>query len=279
MPAGPAAVFSALRLDDVLGQYGWRVTTGPAGLAEGPGLGVEPLPAKEVRVVACVVNETGAPLAPWMMSALRDGEQAIEIVMLGMPGDASSVDSEPMTGRLHIIEPGANGPLGEILAWLERARPDVVVVIDHSCRPAHANAVFDLIALAAADGVAVAGGAVTQKPVLSDGFRSTATRSRYLFPVAVDPRCFAFRVGGGEKPDVLAGYETIESMAAAVCAEAQSRGSVVVVSRDAEFVCDDEARTAPYSIEELEIVEWTRRTASDRHEDVVSASVDHDVAP
>ena len=279
MPAGPAAVFSALRLDDVLGRFGWRVTTGPAGLAEGPGLGVEPQPAKDVRVVACVVNETGAPLAPWMMSALRDGEQAIEIVMLGMPGDASSVDSEPMTGRLHIIEPGAIGPLGELLAWLERTRPDVVAVIDHSCRPVHADAVFDLIALAAADGVAVAGGAVTQKPVLSDGFRSTGTRSRYLFPHAVDPRCFAFRVNGGDKQDLLAEHDTIESVAAAMCVEAQSRGSVVVVSRDAEFVCDDEARTTPYSIEEREIVDWTRRTASDRGEDVAPASVDPDGAP
>ncbi len=278
-PAGPAAVFAALRLDDVLGQFGWRVTTGAAGLAEGPGLGVEPLPVRDDRVVVCVFNETGAPLAPWMMSALRGNEQALEIMVLGMPGDSSSADSEPMTGRLHIVEPGANGALGELLALLERTRPDVVVVIDHACRPAHADAVSELIALAAADGVAVAGGAITQKSVLCDGFRSTASRSRYLFPHAVDPRCFAFRVDGGVKPDLLARYNTIESVAAAMCAEAQSRGSVVVVSRDAEFVCDNEARAAPYSIEERETVDWTRRTASDRGEEVASASVDPDGAP
>ena len=277
-PAGPAAVFAALRLDDVLGQYGWRVTSGPAGLAEGPGVGVEPLPARDIRVAVCVVNETGAPLAPWMMSALRHNNQALEIVVLGMPGDASSADSEPMTRRLHIVEPGANGALGELLVWLEATRPEVVVVVDHSCRPAHADAVSALISLAAADGVAVAGGVVTQKRVLCDGFRSSATRSRYLFPDAVDPRCFAFRVNGSVKPDMLSGHDTIESVAAAMCAEAQSRGLVVVVNRDAEFVCDEEARTAPYSIEEREIVDWTRRTASDRGEDVVPVSVDPDGA-
>ena len=152
------------------------------------------------------------------------------------------------------------------------------MVIDHSCRPAHADAVSELISLAAANGVAVAGGAVTQKPVLCDGFRSTATRSRYLFPHAVDPRCFAFRVDGGVEPDMLEGHDTIESMAAAVCAEARSSGSVVVVSRDAEFVSDDETRTAPYSIEECEIVGWARRTALDRGEDVVPVSVDPDGA-
>ena len=278
-PAGPAAVFAALRLDDVLGQFGWRVVTGLAGLAEGPGLGVEPLPARDIRVVVCVLNETRAPLAPWMMTALRDGEQQLEIVMLGMPRNASSADSEPMTGRLHIVEPGTNGATGELRAWLERARPDVAVVIDHSCRPVHTDAVSELISLAAADGVAVAGGAVTQKPSLCDGFRSTGTRSRYLFPHAVDPRCFAFRVDGGHSPDVLAGHDTIECVAAAMCVEARSRGSVVVVSRGAEFVCDDEARTVPYSIEERMIVEWIRRTASDRGEDVIPASVDPDGAP
>ena len=279
MPAGPASVFAALRLDDVLGRFGWRATTGPAGLAEGPGLGVEPLPVRDNRVVVCVVNEAGAPLAPWMMSALRNNEQALEIVVLGMPGDASAADSEPLAGRLHIVEPGANGTPGELLAWLERTRPDVAVVIDHSCRPVHADAVSELISLAAAGGVAVAGGAVAQKPVLCDGFLSTATRSRYLFPHAVDPRCFAFRVNGGNRPDMLAGHETIESVAAAMCAEAQSRGSLVIVGRGAEFVCDDETRTMPYSIEEREIVDWTRRTASDRGEEVVSASVDPDGAP
>lgn len=279
MPAGPAAVFSTLRLDDFFRQSGWRVTTGLAGLAEGPGLGVEPLPVRDNRVVVCVFNETEAPLAPWMMSALRDGEQALEIVVLGMPGDVSSADSEPLAGCLHIIEPGSNGALGEFLAWLERARPDVVVVIDPSCRPAHPEAVSELIALAAADGVAVAGGAVTQEPVLCDGFRSTATRSRYLFPHAIDPRCFAFRVDGGDRPDMPAGHGTIESVAAAMCAEARSRSSVVVVSRDAEFVCDDGARTATYSIEEGEIVEWTRCTALSRGEDVVPASMDPDGAP
>ncbi len=278
IPAGPAAVFAALHLDDTVRQFGWRVITGPAGLAEGPGLGVEPLPARDIRVVVCVLNETRAPLVPWMMTALRNSEQALEILVLGMPGDASSADSEPMTGRLHIVEPSVKGDLGELLAWLERTRPDVAMVIDHSCRPVHADAVSELISLAAADGVGVAGGAVTQKPVLSDGFRSTGTRSRYLFPHAVDPRCFAFRVDGGQSPDMLAGHDTIEGVAEAMCAEARSRGSVVVVSRGAEFVCDDEARTAPYSIEERMIVEWIRSTAADRGEDVIPASVDPDGA-
>ncbi len=279
MPTVPAAVFAALRLDDVLGQFGWRVISGPTGLAEGPGLGVEPLPALDLRVVVFVFNGTRAPLAPWMMTALRDGEPALEIVVLGMPVDTLPAGGEPMTGRLHIVEPGATGPLGELLTWLERTRPDVAVVVDHSCRPAHADAVSELISLAAANGVAVAGGAVIQRPVLSDGFRSTITRSRYLFPHAVDPRCFAFRADGGDSPDLFAGHDTIESVAGAMCADAQSRGSVVLVSRDAEFVCDDEARTVPYSIEEREIVDWTRRTASDRGEEVASASVDPDGAP
>ena len=86
MPAGPAAVFAALRLDDFFRQFGWRVTTGPAGLAEDPGLAVEPLPARDIRVVVCILNETGAPIAPWVMLALGGGEQALEIVVLGCPG-------------------------------------------------------------------------------------------------------------------------------------------------------------------------------------------------